>query len=77
VIGLDRARQLKQLFLGGLGNRERSLLLEFHLGCIAMPMESAGRRSPLGPLGIGIILPVTGSRCGYCQGIDRRHYANN
>jgi hypothetical protein len=41
-------------------------------------IEPAGRFSPLGPLGgIGIILPVTGSRCGYCQGIDRRHYANN
>jgi hypothetical protein len=49
VVGFDRIRRLKQFFLG----RERSLFLEFHLGCmIAMPMASVGRFSPLGPLGI-------------------------
>jgi len=49
----DRIRRLKQFFLGGFRRRERSLFLEFHLGCmIAMPMASVGRFSPLGPLGI-------------------------
>ena len=53
VGGFDRIRQLKQFFLGGFRRRERSLFLEFHLGCmIAMPMASVGRFSPLGPIGI-------------------------
>ena len=47
MIGLDRVRQLKQFLLC-----ERSLFLKFHLGCIAMPMASAGRRSPLGRWGM-------------------------
>jgi hypothetical protein len=52
VIGLDCIRQLKQFLLGGLRRRERTLVLEFHLGCmIAMPMASAGSL-PLGPRGI-------------------------
>ncbi len=53
VISLDRIRQFKQFLLGGLGRRERAVSLEFHLGCmIAVPMASAWRFSPLGPLGI-------------------------
>jgi hypothetical protein len=53
MIRLDRIRQLKQLPLGGFRRRERAILFEFHLGSmIAMPMASAGRRSPLGPRGI-------------------------
>jgi hypothetical protein len=53
VVGFDHIRQLKQFFLGGFRRRERSLFLEFHLGCmIAMPMASVGRFSPLGPIGI-------------------------
>src|SRR5260370_42300475 len=48
MISLHRIRQLKQFLLGGVRRRERSLFLEFHLACmIAMPMASAGRRSPL------------------------------
>jgi hypothetical protein len=53
VISLDRIRQFKQFLLGGLGRRERAVSLEFHLGCmIAVPMASAWRFAPLGPLGI-------------------------
>ena len=53
VIGLDRICDLKQFPLGGLGCRERAVLLESHLGCmIAMPMASAGCFSPLGPRGM-------------------------
>src|ERR1700687_3352309 len=53
IIGLHRIRQLKQFLLGGVRRRERSLFLDVHLGCmIAMPMASAGRRSPLRPRGM-------------------------
>src|ERR1700682_3418312 len=55
VIGLDCIRQLKQFLLGGLGRPERSIFLEFHLGCmIAQPMALAGRFSPLGPRGLQV-----------------------
>jgi hypothetical protein len=37
VIGLYHIRQLEQFSLGRLGRRERAILLESHLGCIAMP----------------------------------------
>lgn len=57
MIGLYRVDDLKQFLLGGLGRRERALILEFHLGSmIAMPMASAGCFSPLEPLGIIFLL---------------------
>ena len=57
MIGLYRVGDLKQFLLGGLGRRERALILEFHLGSmIAMPMASAGCFSPLGPLDIIFLL---------------------
>jgi hypothetical protein len=56
TIGLNRIPDLQQISLGGLGRRERSILIEFHLGCmIAMSMVPAGRFSPLGPRGMGFL----------------------
>jgi hypothetical protein len=44
MIGLDRVRQFEQFPLGRVRTCKRTILLEFHLGCIiAMPMTSAGR----------------------------------
>src|ERR1700694_3546595 len=40
MIGLDRVRQLKQLFLCGLGRRERAILVEFHCWLFPLIAES-------------------------------------
>jgi hypothetical protein len=52
VIRLYRVGDLKQFSLGGLGGRERSTILKFHLGMIALSMASAGYFSALGLRGI-------------------------
>jgi hypothetical protein len=35
VLGFDRVGQLEQFALGGLERRERSIILESHLGCMS------------------------------------------
>src|SRR5260370_7458149 len=50
MIGLYRVGDLKQFPLGGLGRRERALILEFHLGSmIATPLASPAFFSPFVP----------------------------
>ena len=33
MVGFNRVRDLRQLFLGGLTRREQALIHEFHLAC--------------------------------------------
>ena len=41
MIGLDSIRQLKQFPLGGLGCRERSIILEFHFSPASLSLARA------------------------------------